>query len=121
MESTDINMSYASNQKLPAIDLTARYGLSRHRRHAAAAGLVDPFRSSAASATRSTTTCSATTSETWSFAVNVSYPIGTSAAEAAARSGEAAAAAGTRRRSPNLEMQVTTAVREDGRAGRTPT
>src|SRR6185503_1695017 len=81
MESTDINMKYAANQKLPALDLTARYGL------AGIAGTALSQSSSIPSAVRSfgdaLRDVFGNDFKTWSFALNVSYPIGTSPAEAA--------------------------------------
>ena len=84
MENTDINMKFAANQKLPAIDLTARYGLAgvagtRYSR-ADDGSLVDPTIRSFTDAVRDVF---ANDFKTWSVAVNVAYPIGTSQADAA--------------------------------------
>jgi outer membrane protein TolC len=84
MENTDINMRFAQNQKLPALDLTARYGLAgvagtRFSR-AADGSLIDPTVRSFADALRDVF---GNDFKTWSFGVNLSYPIGESIADAA--------------------------------------
>jgi outer membrane protein TolC len=84
MENTDISMRFASNQKLPAVDLTARYGLAgvagtRYSR-GEDGSLIDPTIRTFADALRDVF---GNDFRTWSLAVNVSYPIGTSVADAA--------------------------------------
>jgi outer membrane protein TolC len=84
MENTDINLRFAANQKLPAVDLTARYGVAgvagtRYSR-AADGSLIDPTFRSFGDAVRDVF---GNDFKTWSFGVNVSYPIGTSIADAA--------------------------------------
>jgi outer membrane protein TolC len=118
MESTEINKKFAANQKLPALDLTARYGLT-----GVAGTQLDIDRSTIPF----TVTPVASRSfggalrdvfgndfKTWSFALNVSYPIGTSIADAAL--------AQTRLQQQqeqvtlkNLETGITTQVRQAGR------
>jgi outer membrane protein TolC len=115
MENTDVNLRYASNQKLPNLDVTARYGLAgvagtRFSR-AEDGSLIDPTIRTFTDALRDVF---GNDFRTWSVAVNLSYPIGTSVADAAfaqtklqqqqERTGLA-----------NLEMSVTTAVREAAR------
>jgi outer membrane protein TolC len=120
MENTDINMAYARNQKLPAIDLTARYGLT------GVAGTQNVFGTSEIDGSSIITGQSArgfgsalhdvfgNDFKTWSFGLNVSYPLGTSAADAALaqlklqkqQDGQNLA---------NLEMAVTAQVRQAGR------
>ena len=112
MESNDINLKYQANQKLPSIDLNARYGLS------GTAGsqlqedrTLPPIVRSFGSALRDVF---ANDFKTWSFAVSVSYPLGTSPAEA----GYAQAKLQQQQEHTqlaSLEMQVTTSVREAGR------
>ncbi len=120
MENTDINMAYARNQKLPAVDLTARYGLT------GVAGTQNVFGTSDIDGSSIITGQSArgfgsalhdvfgNDFKTWSFGLNVSYPLGTSVADAALaqlklqkqQDGQNLA---------NLEMSVTAQVRQAGR------
>jgi outer membrane protein TolC len=90
MESTDIQMRFAKNQKLPAVDLTARYGLTGIGGTQFKYG--DPPEPGAAPPVigQSIRNFSEVLRDvfgnefkTWSFAVNVAYPIGTSVADAA--------------------------------------
>ena len=112
MESTDINMKYAANQKLPALDLTARYGL------AGIAGTALSQSSSIPSAVRSfgdaLRDVFGNDFKTWSVSVNVSYPLGTSPADAGYAQAKLQQQQ-ERTTLSNIEMQVTTAVREAGR------
>jgi outer membrane protein TolC len=116
MENTDINMAYARNQKLPAVDLTARYGLT------GVAGIQNLYSDSGSSIIGQTVRTFGDALhdvfgndfKTWSFGVNVSYPLGTSTADAAfaqlklqkQQDGQ---------NLDNLEMAVTTQVRQAGR------
>ncbi len=117
VESTDINLQYARNQTLPAVDVTASYNtvgvagtqfqfgpgfpptiLSQSQRSFADA-LRDVFGNQF---------------KTWSVELNVSYPLGTSAAQAAT------AATRLQKKAQvtslkDLETQVATAVRDAGR------
>ena len=119
MEQTDISIKYARNQKLPSVDLTTNYNVI---------GLV-------ARSTGSTTTraCSRSDSRpvaaelqpgaarrvrndfrTWSVQLNVSYPLGTSVADAAL----AQSRLQREQQVTNLraqELQVTAQVRDAGR------
>lgn len=90
MESTDINLQFAKNQKLPAIDLTGRYGLTGIGGTQFRYG--DPLEPGAAPPVLGQSVRGfgdvlrdvfGNDFKTWSFAVNVSYPIGTSVADAA--------------------------------------
>jgi len=122
MEVTDINLRYASNQKLPAVDLQARYGLQGiggtqfSYDNAAIAGGAAPI------PTGSTVRPFADVLrdvfgndfKTWSFQLNVSYPLGTSAADAT----YAQAKLQKQQQATTLadfEMQITTQVRQAGR------
>jgi outer membrane protein TolC len=112
MESTDINLKYAANQKLPAIDLNARYGLTG----TAGSQLLEdrtlpPIIRSFGDALRDVF---ANDFKTWSLQLNVTYPIGTSPAEAAYAQAKLQQQQEHTTLS-NLEMQVTTAVRDAGR------
>ena len=90
MENTDVQLALAKNQKLPAIDLTGRYGLTGVGGTQFRYG--DPLEEGAAPPVLGQSVRSfgdvlrdvfGNDFKTWSFAVNVSYPIGTSAADAA--------------------------------------
>ena len=111
MESTDITRRFAANQKLPAIDLNGRYGLvgiggsqlSEDRLTATQRSFTDALRDVFGNNYR-----------TWSLTLNVSYPIGTSPADALYASAklqhqqEVTALA-------DLETLVTLQVRDTGR------
>ena len=118
MENTDINLKLAANQKLPNVDLNARYGLT-----GVAGTQLDLDRSTFPPTVLSSTQRSFTQAikdvfandfKTWSFSVQVSYPIGTSQADAAyaqaklQKQQEQTQLAG-------LELQVTQAVRDAAR------
>jgi len=80
MESTTINMQYARDQKMPALDVTGRYGvtgvagtqLTRDGTSTLDRSFFDAVRDVFGNNFR-----------TWSFGVNLSYPLGTSIADAA--------------------------------------
>jgi outer membrane protein TolC len=80
MENTDIGLRFAANQKLPAVDLTARYGVTgvagTQLSRDGGANLVRSF-------TDAVRDVFANDFKTWSLTVNVNYPIGTSVADAA--------------------------------------
>jgi len=111
MENTDIGLKYAENQRLPAIDVTGRYGvtgvagtiLSREGASALDRGYGDALRD-----------VFTNDFKTWSIGVNVSYPIGQSTADAAfaqakiQKQQEVTSLA-------QLELGITQAVREAGR------
>ena len=111
MEITDINLRFARDQKLPALDVTARYGTT------GIAGVLQP-RDGNPSVDRpfwgAVQDVLANDFRTWSVAVNLAYPIGTSDADAAfaqaklQKQQDQTALA-------NLEMAITTEVRQAGR------
>lgn len=118
MENTDVNLKLAANQKLPNIDLNARYGLT-----GVAGTQFDLDRTTFPPTVNSQSQRSFTEAlkdvfgndfKTWSVSVNVSYPIGTSQADAAyaqaklQKQQEQTQLAG-------LELQVTQAVRDAAR------
>jgi outer membrane protein TolC len=111
MELTDANLKYAANQKLPAVDLNARYGIT------GVAGtqlLEDRVSVATRSFSDALRDVFANDFKTWSFSVNVSYPIGTSTADAAY------AQARLQKQQDqtslaNLELAVTQSVRDAGR------
>ena len=80
IEVTDINLKYAANQRLPAVDVNARYGLT-----GIAGTQLDQERISSInrSFSQALRDVFANDFKSWSFAINVSYPIGTSSADAA--------------------------------------
>jgi outer membrane protein TolC len=117
MESTDINVDYLKNQRLPAVDLIANYGvvglagtqfqfgqgfpppvLSQVQRGYADA-LRDVFQNDF---------------KTWSVQFNISYPIGTSTADAAL-AGARLERQQQETQLRELEMQITAQVRDAGR------
>ena len=121
MESTDIDRKFAENQKLPAIDLQTRYGLTgiggTQFRYGTAAidGEAPPILGqSVRSFGDVLRDVFGNNFRAWSFAVNVSYPIGTSQAEAAVAQTKLQQQQ-QRTLLGNLEMQVTTQVREAAR------
>jgi outer membrane protein TolC len=90
MENTDVSLAFARNQKLPAVDLTGRYGLTGIGGTQFQYG--DPLEQGQAPPVVGQSVRSfgdvlrdvfGNEFKTWSFAVNVSYPIGTSQADAA--------------------------------------
>jgi outer membrane protein len=94
MENTDINLKFARNQKLPAVDLTARYGLTGIGGTQFKYGT--PLNEGEAPPVLSQTVRGfsdvlrdvfGNDFKTWSFAVNVSYPLGTSQADVAVAQG----------------------------------
>jgi outer membrane protein TolC len=118
MDTTDINLAYARNQKLPQLDVTARYGLT------GIAGTqfqydntgispivvgqnVRPFSSALGDVFGNDF-------RTWSFGVNLSYPIGTSVADAAYAQVKLQKQQ-DQQNLQNLEMSVTAQVRQAGR------
>ena len=118
MENTDINLKLAANQKLPNVDLNARYGLT-----GVAGTQFDLDRTTFPPIVNSQSQRSfgqalkdvfGNDFKTWSFTVNVSYPIGTSQADAAyaqaklQKQQEQTQLAG-------LELQITQGVREEAR------
>ena len=91
LQVNDITLKYLNNQTLPQADLQARYGLvgqGGDAVHPAAPGRASaassPARFRAATATRSAR-CSDATTPPGTCQLNVSYPLGTSAADATSR------------------------------------
>ena len=123
MESTNISLRYAENQRLPGVDLQARYGVTGVGGtqylydNAAIAGGAPPLPTSTSIRSFGDVLRDVfgNNFRTWSVALNVSYPLGTSPAEAAV------AQTRLQRRQEEtqlnqLEMGVTTEVREAARA-----
>jgi len=118
MENTDINLAYASNQKMPAVDLTARYGLTgvagtqfQYDQTAVTPVVVGQ---SVRSFTDALSDVFGNNYKAWSFGVNVSYPLGTSSADAAFAQLKLQKQQDNQNLA-NLEMAVTTQVRQAGR------
>ena len=111
MENTDVNLRYAANQKLPNLDVTARYGvtgvagtqLTRDGNSNIIRSFADALSDVFGNDFR-----------TWSVAVNLSYPIGTSIADAAFAQTKLQQQQ-ERTSLAQLEIAVTTAVREAAR------
>ncbi len=122
MESTDITRRFAENQKLPTVNLQARYGLT------GIGGTQFQYGDNPIDGAPPLVTGQSVRSFTdvlrdvfgndfrsWSLGVQVSYPIGTSQAEAALA--QAKLTQQQQRTSlANIEMQVTTQVREAARS-----
>ena len=88
MEETDISTKFLKNQKLPGIDLTANYGLvgtaGTQREFDFSSGIIPPpFTETQRSFADALRDVFGNEFKTWSFAVNFSYPLGTSSADAA--------------------------------------
>jgi outer membrane protein TolC len=118
MENTDINLAYARNQKLPEVDLTARYGLTgvagtqfQYDQTAITPIVIGQSEKSFTDALRDVF---GNDFKTWSFGVNVSYPLGTSSADAAFAQLKLQKQQDQQNLS-NLEMGVTAQVRQAGR------
>lgn len=118
MENTDINLRLAANQKLPNVDLNARYGLT-----GVAGTQLNLDRSTFPPTVLSASQRSFSQAlrdvfgndfKTWSFSVNVSYPIGTSQAEAAYAQATLQKQQ-ERTQLAGLELTVTQSVREAAR------
>jgi outer membrane protein len=122
METTDINMKYAANQKLPQLDLQARYGLQgiggtqyAYDNGAIAGGAVPiPTSSTERPFTDVLRDVFGNNFKSWTVQLNISYPIGTSPADAA----YAQAKLQKQQQATTLtdfEMQITTQVRQAAR------
>jgi outer membrane protein TolC len=88
IEETDINTRFLKNQKLPGIDLTVNYGVvgtaGTQREFDFSSGIIPPpFTESQRSFADALRDVFGNEFRTWSFAVNFSYPLGTSSADAA--------------------------------------
>ena len=120
LESTDIDIRFARNQKLPAVDLTARYGLTgvggTQFRYGSSDidGLPTVVGSSQRSFNDVLRDVFGNEFRTWSVAVNFAYPIGNDTADAALAQGRV-----TRQQLEtalrDAEMQVTAGVRDAAR------
>lgn len=123
MSSTDISLKYAQNQKLPGVDLQVRYGATgvggtqyQYDNLAIAGGAPPlPTSSSVRGLGDVLRDVFGNNFRTWSLAVNVSYPLGTSPADAAFAQTKL-----LRKQEDTslteLEMAVTTAVRQAARS-----
>lgn len=121
MESTDIQMQFAKNQKLPAVDLTARYGLTgiggtqnRFGEPLEPGGAPPIIGTSVRSFAEVLRDVFGNDFKTWSFQVNVSYPIGTSVADAAYAQARLQKQQ-EQTQLANLELNIAQAVREAAR------
>jgi outer membrane protein TolC len=121
MESTDIQMRFAKNQKLPAVDLTARYGVTgiggtqfEYGDTPEGGGAPPVVGQSIRNFSQVLRDVFGNDLKTWSFAVNVSYPIGTSVADAAYAQGRLQKQQELTQLA-NLELNIAQAVREAAR------
>lgn len=120
MEQTDITLKYVKNQKLPAVDVTTTYNLiglgGTQSQFDYEAGIIPApiIGSSQRSFSNALRDVFGNNFRTWSVRLDVSYPIGTSPADA----GLAQARVQQRQQVTNLralELQITAAVRDGGR------
>jgi outer membrane protein len=109
MELTDLNLKFAANQRLPGLDLNARYGLTG----VAGTRTLDGVRTTRTfgDALRDVF---ANDFRSWTFAVNVTYPLGTSSADAAYAQAKLQKQQ-EQTTLANLELAVTQSVRDAGR------
>jgi outer membrane protein TolC len=114
MANTDVSLRFAANQKLPAVDLTARYGVTGvggTRNQFDPSGLTDDIIGTTIRGFGDVVRdVFGNNFRTWSVALNVSYPIGQSQADTAfaqAKLQQRQEATGL----AELEMAVTTSVR----------
>jgi len=120
MDATDINLRYGRNQKLPAVDLTARYGVTgfggtQFEYGQVPVGEVPPILGQTDKGFGQVLRdVFGNDFKTWSVAVNVSYPLGTSTADAAYAQAKLQKQQ-EQTTLANIEMGVTTAVRQAGR------
>jgi outer membrane protein TolC len=121
MDSTDIDRRFAENQKLPAVDLQAQYGVTgiggtqfTYGNSSIDGSAPTIINSSVRPFTDVLRDVFANDFRAWSFAVNISYPIGTSQAEAAVAQTKLQQQQ-QRTSLADLEMQITTQVRDVAR------
>jgi outer membrane protein TolC len=119
IEGTDINLKYAQNQKLPELDLTARYGVTgiggtqyEYDPTGVTSGVIGTSIHGFGSVLQDVVDNSF---RQWSVALNFSYPLGTSPADALA------AQTRIQRKQidtsmANLQLEIATAVRNAARA-----
>lgn len=117
LESTDINVDYLKNQKLPAVDLVANYGVVGLAGTQLQFGqgfpppIVAQVQRSYADALRDVF---GNDFKTWSVQFNINYPIGTSTADAAL-AGAQLERQQQQTQIRELEMQITAQVRDAAR------
>jgi outer membrane protein TolC len=121
MENTDVSLAFAKNQKLPAVDLTGRYGLTgiggtqfRYGDPLVEGGAPPVIGQSVRGFSDVLRDVFGNDFRTWSFAVNVSYPIGTSTADAAYAQAKIQQQQ-EKTTLASLEVAITQAVRQAGR------
>jgi outer membrane protein TolC len=119
LDNVDVNLNFARNQRMPGLDVVANYNVigvaGTQFEFAEGGGFPPPIASqSIRSFTDALRDVFGQNFRTWSVALNFSYPIGTSQADAAVASSRLQrqqGAVGLR----DLELQVSTAVRDAGR------
>jgi outer membrane protein TolC len=118
LEQTDINIRFARNQRLPNVNAVVNYGLAgiggTRTLYDNAGGFPVPIGSAQRSFSDALRDIFGNEFKTWSFQLQVSYPIGTSIAEAALAQNRVQRqqdVTGIRQ----MELQVATSVREAGR------
>jgi outer membrane protein len=118
LESVDIDIKYNENQRLPAVDLRANYGVSgvggtryEYGPEPPGGGLPQVIGASQRNFSDVLADVFANDFRAWSFAVNISYPIGTSAADASLAASRLSKQQGTLNQR-QLEVAITAQVRE---------
>jgi outer membrane protein TolC len=117
METTDINLQYARNQKLPAMNVTASYntvGVGGTQFEFGPGFPPTILSQTQRSFTDALHDVFANQFKTWSVELNVSYPLGTSAAEAGLAATRLQKQAQTTSLK-DMETSIATAVRDAGR------
>lgn len=121
MESTDVTRRFAENQRMPEVDLVARYGVVgiggtqfQYGTPSIDGELPQVVGTSVRSFADVLRDVFGNNFRAWSFALNVSYPIGTSQAEAAVAQTKLQQQQ-QRTELADLEMQIATQVREAAR------
>ncbi|MGH9371385.1 MAG: TolC family protein [Vicinamibacterales bacterium] len=120
LEQTDIGIKFARNQRLPAVNAVVNYGLAgvggTRLEFDNTSGVFPPpvTNQTQRSFNDALRDIFGNEFRTWSFQLQVNYPIGTSAAEAALAQGRLQRQQGTTTLR-QLEMQVATSVRDAGR------
>jgi outer membrane protein len=117
LDNVDVGIKYAQNQKLPGLDVTANYNVIgvAGTQFQFGAGFPPPVESQSQRAFSSALRdVFGQDFRTWSVAMNFSYPLGTSQAEAALASGRLQRQQGAVSLR-DLELQVATAVRDAAR------
>ena len=118
LDNVDVGVSFAENQRMPGLDVVANYNVIGYGGHAVRVRRRASRRRSSTQSVRSFSSALRDVFgqdfRTWSVALNFSYPLGTSQADAAVASGRLQRQQGAVNLR-DLELQVATAVRDAAR------